>query len=104
MERGCVGNGYHITEETVDEEIRKEQRYGLAKFRRYASMHEAYAVIKEELEEFWNSVKANNPDPEELLHVCATARRALLELCEKRRQEDEAKEESPAQDNTVRVS
>lgn len=30
----------------------------------------------------WDSVKENDPDPKELLQVCATARRAILELCE----------------------
>ena len=78
---------FGLTEETVDELIGIEQYRGVSKFGQYHSMHEAYAVIKEELEEFWDSVKANDPDPIELLHVCATARRALLELCAMGRRE-----------------
>ena len=71
-----------VNADSVDLEIRMEQERGVKKFGRYHSMHEAYAVVKEELDEFWDGVKANDPDPEELLQVCATARRALLELCE----------------------
>ena len=70
-----------VTPGTVDGEILVEQHRGLDTFGLYASMHEAKAVIEEELEEFWDSVKANDPDPKELLQICATARRALLELC-----------------------
>ncbi|KKK92467.1 hypothetical protein LCGC14_2702670 [marine sediment metagenome] len=71
-----------IYPKTIDEEIRMEQSRGVEKFGKYNSMHEAYAVIKEELDEFWDSVKENDPDPIELLHVCATTRRACIELCE----------------------
>ena len=71
-----------IDEANVDSFIREEQDRGLEKYGRYASFHEAYAVILEELDEFWDSIKARNPDPKELLQVCATARRALLELCQ----------------------
>ena len=41
----------------------------------FKSTHEAYAVIKEEFEEFWDEVKKKNPDTEnmrkELIQVCA---------------------------------
>ena len=76
-----------IDEHVVDLEIRMEQARGQKKFGDYNSAHEMYAVIKEELEEFWASVKADDPDPKELLQICATARRALLELCQNAREE-----------------
>ncbi len=76
-----------IDERTVDDAIQCEQLRGAKKFGCYNSWHEAKAVIEEELEEFWDSVKKNDPDPEELLHVCATARRALIELCAQARRE-----------------
>jgi hypothetical protein len=44
------------------------------------SWHEAYAVIREELDVFWESVKANDPGPEELIQIAAMAQRALLDL------------------------
>ena len=44
------------------------------------SHHEAYAVIKEEFEEWWDSVKADRPDPKELLSVAAMAVATLVEL------------------------
>ena len=48
------------------------------------SWHEAYAVILEELEEFWEEVKKKKPDPqrieEELRQVAAMAVRAQLDL------------------------
>ncbi len=78
-----------IYPETIDEEIRMEQSRGVKKFGKYHSMHEAWAVIGEELDEFWNSVKEDDSDPIELLHVCATARRACIELCEIARTEME---------------
>ena len=76
-----------IDEHVIDLEIQTEQLRGQQKFGNYNSAHEMYAVIQEEVEEFWNSVKANDPDPRELLQICATARRALMELCEQGRAE-----------------
>lgn len=38
-------------------EIDAEMMEGLNKFGKFNSNHELYAVIKEELEEFWESVK-----------------------------------------------
>ena len=76
-----------ITRMTVDNEIDIESHKGQSEHGRYNSMHEAYAVIKEELEEFWDSIKANDPDPKELLQVCSTAKRALLQLCSQARKE-----------------
>jgi len=76
-----------LDEHVVDLEIRTEQLRGQKKFGSYNSAHEMWAVIQEEVDEFWDSVKANDPDPRELLQICATARRALLELCEQGRKE-----------------
>ena len=78
---------YGLSSDMADMMIRVEQQRGFEKFGKYHSWHEAYAIIKEELEEFWDSVKEDDPDPEELVHVCATARRALIELCAQAREE-----------------
>jgi hypothetical protein len=45
----------------------------------YHSYHEAYAVIREELDEFWDCVKQNNElgMKEELIQIAATAIMAI---------------------------
>lgn len=62
------------------------------KFGPFASSHELVAVLWEELEEFWKSVKARDPDPHELLQVCAVAKRGIIELCQQARDEMKIKE------------
>ena len=46
----------------------------------YRNHFHAWAVIKEELDEFWESVYRNAPDPDEIVQVAATSLRVLLEL------------------------
>lgn len=55
--------------------------------RSFASPHEMYAILQEELDEFWDGVKADDPDPGELLQICAVAKSALLQLCVQAREE-----------------
>jgi hypothetical protein len=62
--------------------LRDECKRGEAKHGKLQSAHEVYAVLKGELEEFWLSVKAHDPDPQELLQICAVARRGILDLTE----------------------
>jgi len=64
-----------IFERIVEEIDRARQKHPP-----FHSNHEAYAVIKEEFEEWWDSVKADEPDPKELLSVAAMAVLALMEL------------------------
>jgi hypothetical protein len=49
------------------------------------STHEAHSVILEEFEEWWDSVKADEPDDKELLSVAAMAVLAIVELKGKNR-------------------
>ena len=44
------------------------------------STHEAHSVIKEEFDEWWDSVKADKPDDDELIQVAAMAIMAIVEL------------------------
>jgi hypothetical protein len=37
-------------------------------------------VLQEEVDEFWDSVKADDPDPYELIQVTAVALRAICDL------------------------
>lgn len=48
----------------------------------YNSWHEAYAVMLEELEEFWESIRkdALNPDKMELVQVAATALAGIYQM------------------------
>lgn len=39
----------------------------------FNSSHELIGVLEEEFDEFWDSVKTNNPDPQELIQIAATA-------------------------------
>lgn len=46
----------------------------------YAGPHEAYAIVKEELDEFWDEVRGNGPRGrmyEEMADVAVTALRSL---------------------------
>jgi len=63
-----------------------ELNYAQSKFAGYHSYHEAYAVILEELDEFWEIVRQqdNDRDPiaarKELLQIAVTAWRAAIDL------------------------
>jgi len=70
-----MNNLNQIFEKIVEEIARARKKHG-----HFHSHHESYAVIKEEFEEWWDSVKADDPDPRELLSVAAMAVLALTEL------------------------
>jgi len=61
-----------------------ELKNAMAKHGSYGGPHEAYAVILEEMDEFWDEVKRKLPLPaamkSELVQVAATAIRALIDL------------------------
>lgn len=69
-------------QEATLELLRSTQKHG-----GLTSGHEGYAVLLEEVEEFWDGVKANDPDPVELIQVAAMACKIALLLTEKARQE-----------------
>jgi hypothetical protein len=60
--------------------VRHEIAAARQKHRPFASWHEAYAVIREELEEFWDGVKRDKPDITELAQIAACAMLAIVEL------------------------
>jgi hypothetical protein len=66
--------------------LRDECQRGEAKHGKLQSAHEVYAVLKGELEEFWDSVKAHDPDPYELLQIAAVAYRGIEDLTAAARQ------------------
>jgi hypothetical protein len=70
----------------LDTRLRGERVRGEEKHGKLQSAHEIYAVLKNELEEFWDSIKEHDPDPYELLQIAAVAYRGIEDLCEQARQ------------------
>ena len=62
--------------------VREELRRAMEKFGPFHSPHEGYAIIKEELEETWDEIKANNlhSSCDEAIQVAAMAMRYLFDL------------------------
>lgn len=69
----------------LDIRLRVERASGEEKHGKLQSAHEVYAVLKNELEEFWDSIKDHDPDPYELLQIAAVAYRGIEDLCEQAR-------------------
>lgn len=69
----------------LDARLRDERIHGEEKHGKLQSAHEIYAVLKNELEEFWDSIKKHDPDPHELLQIAAVAYRGIEDLCEQAR-------------------
>jgi hypothetical protein len=60
-----------------------EMKSGRDKFGEYNSRHEAWAVIREELDELWEEVRSKEPgtaDVDEAIQVAATALRYVIEF------------------------
>jgi hypothetical protein len=70
-----------LTEATFAAEVRVELARARAKFGPVASLHEGYAVILEEVDEFWEEVRESSPEGRdrrayrELVQVAAMAQR-----------------------------
>ena len=67
----------HHVRALLDEMQRALDRHGP-----YHTAHELYAVLQEEVDEYWDSVKADAPDSSELLQVAAVAFRGYLQQVE----------------------
>jgi predicted RNase H-like HicB family nuclease len=68
---------YKVIFEKIVEEIYHARKKHPKNFH---SHHEAYAIIKEEFEEWWDSVKADKPDEREMISVLAMGVLSLVEL------------------------
>lgn len=68
--------------------IMNEYQSATSKYPAFHSTHEGYAVIKEEVDELWNGVKANkgmmgnNELKSEAIQIAAMAIRFIKDLCE----------------------
>jgi len=71
-----------VTEEMIFDEVRTELRRAEGKFGPFASAHEGYAVLLEEVDELWDAIKANDlvGKQTEALHVGAMAVRFVKML------------------------
>jgi len=68
------------------ETVGKEYDLACEKFPEMRSYHEGFAILKEEVDELWDEVKAHPPRCEELIkkecvQVAAMALRFLVDLC-----------------------
>lgn len=78
----------HWMDALVDD-VLAETRTSTAKYgRTYASAHEAHSVLREELEEFWDHVKANTGYSDEAYHeakqVASVALKVMQTIVQRR--------------------
>ena len=61
--------------------IESEMKFGFDKYGKYHNSHEHYAVLQEEVDEWWDAIKGNIADccQYELLQVAAVALRYIME-------------------------
>ena len=66
----------------IDKNIRDEMEESVLKYGAFHSFHEAYGVLKEEVDELWNEIKRKEYDYdkiyEEAIQVAAMARKIAL--------------------------
>ena len=67
---------------TLKEEVEEEFDHAVYSFPPFSSMHEAYAVLLEEVDELWDEVKASNFKlaRREAIQVAAMAMRFVKDL------------------------
>lgn len=82
-----AGSVKTITERAIEILVEKELAKATEKHSPMASSHEAYAVVKEEFDEWWETIMANNRDPHhklngarELIQMAAMCHRALFDV------------------------
>jgi len=71
-------------EKKAIEEILQEYKQATIKFGEFASTHEGYAVILEELDELWDEIKINSDKSElrkEAIQVAAMGLRFIVDCC-----------------------
>ena len=76
----------------INELVRVELRWATEKFDKFNSPHEGWAIIREEDDELWDEVKANNlyKSCDEAIQVAAMAMRYLFDLMPDDFQPDDA--------------
>jgi hypothetical protein len=69
--------------EVLSEYVRANEKYPL-----FNSKHEAFGVLKEEIDELWDAIKDNDCDNmhKEAIHVAAMAVKLIVSCCKKNEQ------------------
>lgn len=57
------------TLEEILEDVKKEFEFATNEWEGFSSLHEAYAIVLEELDELWEEVKAEQKDHSKIKHV-----------------------------------
>ena len=72
------------------EDVKKEFDFATNKWGGFNSLHEAYAIVLEEVDELWEEVKRSQKDPtrikfakEEAIQVATMAIRLIFDCCKK---------------------
>jgi len=55
-----------MTAREAIEKVLEELHHANAKYGKFSSKHEGYAIIREELEELWEEIKSKNSNPSSL--------------------------------------
>lgn len=71
-----------VVTQVLDEVDKAHSKYG-----KFASDHEVYGVLLEEVDEFWDDVKANQFNPYELIQIAGICIRRVVEEMEKKHEE-----------------
>ena len=78
------------TLQEILEDIKKEFEFATKKWKGFNSLHEAYAIVLEEVDELWEEVKKSQKNPEyiklakeEAIQVATMAIRLIFDCCEK---------------------
>lgn len=75
---------YELMADRLSEYVKNELHKAIAKHKGMNSPHEAYAVLLEEMDEFWDEVKKQTHSKslmyKELLQISAMAQRAIIDL------------------------
>ena len=78
---------YNLQE--ILEDVKKEFEFATNKYGGFTSLHEAYAVVLEEVDELWEEVKASQKDStrikfakKEAIQVATMAIRLIFDCCD----------------------
>lgn len=79
-----------MTLENILEDITREFRSAVHTWGGFSSLHEAYAIVLEEVDELWEEVKSSQKNPEhiklarkEAIQVATMAIRLIYDCCDK---------------------
>ena len=74
--------------EEILEDVKKEFEFAISNWKGFNSLHEAYAIVLEEVDELWKEVKASQKNPyrikfakQEAIQVATMAIRLIFDCC-----------------------